>query len=234
MLEERLRDAVAFCRQLQGDAGEPLATDLGPIGDASARSPTRSPPTSAMGRVSRFAKPAARAPSGPAEGLGSLRSRARRIRGRGCCRARGGRGPRSAGEPRSRRRRMPSRSPQRGQLRLARPTRQSNLRPCCRAAGAGASCGRSPRRSRGPERSDASGARATLAATPGATSGCERRVGRCKRSWTLAHGSEASWQRAWRSRAASAPAASARRPPSRTCALQSGAEPLGQPRFRSG
>ncbi len=33
LLEERLRDAVALCRRLQSDAGEPLATTLGPIGD---------------------------------------------------------------------------------------------------------------------------------------------------------------------------------------------------------
>jgi CDGSH-type Zn-finger protein/truncated hemoglobin YjbI/ferredoxin len=77
LLEERLRDAIAFCRQLQGDAGEPLATDLGPIGDALGDiADSLASHFGEWGALSRFAKPAARTPSGAAEDLGSLRSRA--------------------------------------------------------------------------------------------------------------------------------------------------------------
>jgi CDGSH-type Zn-finger protein/truncated hemoglobin YjbI/ferredoxin len=77
LLEERLRDAVAFCQRLQGDAGEPLATDLGPIGDALGDiADSLAAHFGEWGAVSRFAKPAARTPSGAAEDLGSLRSRA--------------------------------------------------------------------------------------------------------------------------------------------------------------
>jgi CDGSH-type Zn-finger protein/truncated hemoglobin YjbI/ferredoxin len=77
LLEERLRDAIAFCRQLQGDAGEPLATDLGPIGDALGDiADSLASHFGEWGALSRFAKPAARTPSGAGEDLDSLRSRA--------------------------------------------------------------------------------------------------------------------------------------------------------------
>jgi hypothetical protein len=49
LLEERLRDAVAFCRRLQGDAGEPLATMLGPIAEALGEIADSLAPTSASG-----------------------------------------------------------------------------------------------------------------------------------------------------------------------------------------
>jgi CDGSH-type Zn-finger protein/truncated hemoglobin YjbI/ferredoxin len=76
LLEERLRDAVAFCRGLQGDAGEPLATTLGPIGDAlGAIADSLASHFGEWGALSRFATPAERR-SGAGQDLESLRSRA--------------------------------------------------------------------------------------------------------------------------------------------------------------
>src|SRR5438046_8202593 len=34
LLEERLRDAVTFCEQIESDAAEPLAAELSPVGAA--------------------------------------------------------------------------------------------------------------------------------------------------------------------------------------------------------
>jgi hypothetical protein len=58
LLEERLRDAVAFCQRLQGDAGEPLATTLGPIGDALGEiADSLAAHFGEWGAVSRFGQP---------------------------------------------------------------------------------------------------------------------------------------------------------------------------------
>ena len=66
MLEERLRDAVAFCRRLQGDAGEPLATTLGPIGDALGEiADSLAAHFGEWGAVSRFGRPEERPPGPP-------------------------------------------------------------------------------------------------------------------------------------------------------------------------
>jgi Ferritin-like len=63
LLEERLRDAVAFCQRLQGDAGEPLATTLGPIGDALGEiADTLAAHFGEWGAVSRFGRPEERTP----------------------------------------------------------------------------------------------------------------------------------------------------------------------------
>jgi Ferritin-like len=66
LLEERLRDAIAFCRRLQGDAGEPLATALGPIGDALGEiADSLAAHFSEWGAVSRFGRPEERTPGPP-------------------------------------------------------------------------------------------------------------------------------------------------------------------------
>jgi hypothetical protein len=66
LLEERLRDAVAFCRRLQGDAGEPFATTLGPIGDALGEiADTLAAHFGEWGAVSRFGRPDERTPGPP-------------------------------------------------------------------------------------------------------------------------------------------------------------------------
>ena len=66
LLEERLRDAVAFCRRLQGDAGEPLATKLAPIGDALGEiADTLAAHFGEWGAVSRFGRPEERPPGPP-------------------------------------------------------------------------------------------------------------------------------------------------------------------------
>ena len=66
LLEERLRDAVAFCRRLQGDAGEPLATTLGPIGDALGEiADSLAAHFGEWGAVSRFGQPEERTPRPP-------------------------------------------------------------------------------------------------------------------------------------------------------------------------
>jgi len=64
LLEERLRDAVAFCQRLQGDAGEPLATTLGPIGDALGEiADSLAAHFGEWGAVSRFGRPKERPPA---------------------------------------------------------------------------------------------------------------------------------------------------------------------------
>jgi Ferritin-like len=66
LLEERLRDAVVFCRRLQGDAGGPLATTLGPIGDALAEiADSLAAHFGEWGAVSRFGQPEERTPRPP-------------------------------------------------------------------------------------------------------------------------------------------------------------------------
>jgi hypothetical protein len=68
LLEERLRDAVAFCRGLQGDAGEPLATTLGLIGDALGElADSLAAHFGEWGAVSRFGRPEGRTPGPPPE-----------------------------------------------------------------------------------------------------------------------------------------------------------------------
>ena len=86
LLEERLRDAVAFCRRLQGDAGEPLATTLGPIGDALGEiADTLAAHFGEWGAVSRFGRPeerppASARPSGGRQGRPARRGRADQLR----------------------------------------------------------------------------------------------------------------------------------------------------------
>ena len=66
LLEERLRDAVALCLRLQSDAGEPLATTLGPIGDALGEiADALAARFDEWGAVSRFGRPKQRAPAPP-------------------------------------------------------------------------------------------------------------------------------------------------------------------------
>ena len=66
LLEERLRDAVVFCQRLQGDAGESLATTLGPIGDALGETAdSLAAHFGEWGAVSRFGRPKERTPAPP-------------------------------------------------------------------------------------------------------------------------------------------------------------------------
>ena len=211
LLEERLRDAVAFCRKLQGDAGEPLVTELGPIGDALGEiADSLASHFGDWGARSRFAKPAAEnRPVCQGSRVAAVAVRAN-TRPRLLPRTRRTR-RRSAGEPRSRRRRCLldrrsagsygslDRRDSRNSAVLPSGWCRSVLRPLAEAIA-------------GPERSDACARQRWRDAW--GYPGCERRVGRCQAVWTLAR-QRASLQRASGGRRPSARAAS--RP---TAALQ--------------